>query len=353
MKDKAIETLRARFADHGTDVDPGTWEAISGKLSVVNGEVLRDTLQEKFNGHEAHVDPQVWTNISSQLGHGAMAGAAGSAGWWAAGIAATLIAGGALFFSLDTTPEALSVVPTTAPVEVATPPEETRNLPGTTASGTAIEAAPATTSAQPAPIAGNTTTAANTTRGSEVPTSKTEASPAAGTTHEPATPQSPEGTQVVNAILQDIVDQYVTSPIVVVTEKHVPPPTPEEMPTPEVHPHRDAVTEELSEPEPVSTGFEEVASPEILIPTAFSPNNDGANDEFKVSCREYQRATVRIFSATTNALVFSADNLESTWNGRMMNSGQPCEPGMYFYAVEVTGADGRTWSKGEVVRLFR
>lgn len=353
MKDKAIETLRARFADHGTDVDPGTWEAISGKLSVVNGEVLRDTLQEKFNGHEAHVDPQVWTNISSQLGHGAMAGAAGSAGWWAVGVAATLIAGGALFFSLDTTPETLSVVPTTAPVEAVTLPEETRNLAENPASGAAVEVAPTPASPEPAPVKGSTTTAASTTRGSEGPATKTEPSSTPGEAHESAAAKSPEGTQVVNAILQDIVDQYVTSPIVVVTEKHVPPPTPEEMPAPEVHPHHDAVTEEPSEPEPVSAGFEQVASPEILIPTAFSPNNDGANDEFKVSCKEYQRATVRIFSATTNALVFSADNLESTWNGRMMNSGQPCEPGMYFYAVEVTGADGRTWSKGEVVRLFR
>ena len=64
-------------------------------------------------------------------------------------------------------------------------------------------------------------------------------------------------------------------------------------------------------------------------------------------------AGLRIFSATNNSLVFSADNLEAKWNGRVLNSGQPCEAGMYFYALEVTGTDGRTWSKGEVVRLFR
>jgi hypothetical protein len=62
---------------------------------------------------------------------------------------------------------------------------------------------------------------------------------------------------------------------------------------------------------------------------------------------------VRIFSANSNAQVFAADNLATKWNGRVMNTGTPCEPGMYFYAMEVTGKDGKTWSKGEVVRLFR
>jgi hypothetical protein len=60
---------------------------------------------------------------------------------------------------------------------------------------------------------------------------------------------------------------------------------------------------------------------------------------------------VRIFSAKTNTLVFKSKDLEHAWDGKF--NGQLAEDGYYFYAVEVTGADGKVRSKGEVVRLFR
>lgn len=165
---------------------------------------------------------------------------------------------------------------------------------------------------------------------------------------------SPEGEKTVNTVLQDIVDNYVTSIDVVTTEPKVPPPSEEEMPSKTVHPQHDGPEPDQQEPaEPEVIEVVQAAALEVMIPTAFSPNGDGVNDELTVSVQNYQTATVRIFSASSNALVFSADNLEARWNGRMMNSGQACEPGMYFYALEVTDAEGRTWSKGEVVRLFQ
>ncbi|MFT3884341.1 MAG: gliding motility-associated C-terminal domain-containing protein [Flavobacteriales bacterium] len=89
----------------------------------------------------------------------------------------------------------------------------------------------------------------------------------------------------------------------------------------------------------------------MLIPNVFSPNGDGVNDKLVVTCNNCSSVEVRIFSASNNALVFKAHDLEHAWDGTMPN-GQ-VEDGYYFYAIETTGPDGRTRSKGEVVRLFR
>jgi len=69
MKER-FDDLAERFADHSVDVDPGTWNAISGKLAVANGSSLSALLQDKFAGHETAVDPQVWADLSPQWGHG-------------------------------------------------------------------------------------------------------------------------------------------------------------------------------------------------------------------------------------------------------------------------------------------
>ena len=350
MKDKFINTLAERFADHETSVAPGTWEAISGQMAFAGGETLRQALQEKFSGHEAPVDPHVWVGISNQLGHGAAAGVGSGAGLWAAGIAATLVAGGFLFYSLSGSEISTALpakpkepAPVMVDAAITSLPEATSGTLSTTSASIQSESKPL---AVPDPKLDQAAA-----KSPIVPLPKTGVDP---TLIDHTSSNSTEGPKVVMNVLQGIVDTYVTSAKVVVTEP-VPPPTQAEMPSKEVHPQHEeqtagdvAVQEEYLAP----VILEEV-SPEIFIPTAFSPNGDGANDEFTVSCKRYEKALVRIFSATNNSLVFSADNLEAKWNGRVMNSGQPCEPGMYFYALEVTGTDGRTWSKGEVVRLFR
>lgn len=355
MEDKLISQLQERFADHASAVDPGAWDAITHKLAVANGDVLRETLQQKFTGHEVEVGPQAWSNISNQLGHGAAAGTTSSIGWWAAGIAATVVAGAALVFSLKESP---------APPSQAEPPALVAEQPA--AATNTNDPAPLTTTTAPATQAAPTVsgTATDHTGTTTVPHQATNPNANAGAQRTPRTEPStapgknasdnttPEGERTVNAVLQDIVDHYVTSPVVVATEKQVPPPSQKEMPSQEVHVQRDvpdATEQEPAEPEA------QVPAPqlEVMIPTAFSPNGDGINDELIISVQNYQKAVVRIFSATSNALVFSADDLETRWNGRVMNSGQPCEPGMYFYALEITDNNGRTTSKGEVVRLFR
>lgn len=351
---KQLNDLAERFADHAVDVDPGTWNAISGQLAAAAGTGLREMLREKFTGHEAPVDPQAWANISSQLGHGAAA-AGTTATWLKVGLAATVVAGGLLVYSLvdDTKAPAVAETATvTAPVATPGPQKEQATTSATVVEETPLETnGPATaTRAAGTNNAPQATTASVPTATVERPTN--DDVPVAAPQQLP--PPTTEGTATVNAVLQDVVNNYVTSPVVVATEPQVPPPSQGEMPSAEVSPGGQPDVEEFLAEDPGATATQP-ATPEmtVLIPTAFSPNGDGTNDDLLISVRNYQKAAVRIFSASNNALVFAADNLEAAWNGRIMNTGQPCEPGMYFYALEITDENGRTWSKGEVVRLFR
>ncbi len=355
MKDPLFNSLAERFADHTMEVDPGTWSAISGQLAVASGSSLSGLLQEKFTGHEAPVDPQVWTNISSQLGHGAAAGVGSTAGWWAAGIAATLVAGSLLLYTMSDEPAAPALAEKasiTAPVAAEpTPVTEPALTDKLTES-----VIPEQTRNTPAPIVAQPTTprthlpAGDRSPETDVVSNGHETN---GEVEEPGDPSYPpakeQDKQFVATVLQDIVDNYVTSPAVVAKEKVIPPPVQDEMPGQTVHPYHDEPEPEFA-PEPEKPIAQEELA--VFIPTAFSPNGDFVNDELAVSVQNYEKAVVRIFSAANDRLVFSAENLETRWNGLLMNSGDRCEPGMYFYALEVT-AHGRTWSKGEVVRLFR
>jgi gliding motility-associated-like protein len=357
MMDPLFDNLAERFAGHEMDVDPGTWSAISGQLAVASGGSLSGLLQEKFAGHEAPVDPQVWTNISSQLGHGAAAGVGSTAGWWAAGIAATLVAGGLLVYNFTDEPAATDLAEKAQVAAPSAPEQQPVAQPFTTETASipsaSLTADVSTTSLAPVNPKKGASPAAK-----SVPNEKKSQASDLESLEEPEQLDpnhpmpTPEGKVAVKSALQGVVDNYMTSIDVVSSEPKVPPPSQEEMPSKAVHVQHDEP--ELDETEPDEPEIHP-AAPElaVMIPTAFSPNSDGVNDELVVTVQNYKNASVRIFSASSNALVFWADNLEARWNGTMLNSGQPCEPGMYFYALEVTGADGRTWTKGEVVRLFQ
>ncbi len=346
MKDKLIDTLQERFAHHEMGVDPSTWNAISGQLAAANGSALSDVLKDKFSGHEAPVDPHVWEAIHSQLGQGAATGGGVAAGWWAGGIAAALLVGGLFWFNAEQEPTA------------AVRPIPARAVP---ADRVTVEPTAAATQRPVTPVKDPEILA------EQLPATKAASKPAA-----PAnTPEPPVGQEVVSAVWQDLVKEnaaephfsdrveavpvYVAPPVELITPSTVQPNT---VPTP--HPNAPATgtdhrTDTEAEPEPAAESepeFVEPQQPQIYIPNVFSPQGDGVNDRLKVVGSHYQKVLVRIFSAQSNALVFRADNLDDQWNGRDMNN-VPCPEGYYFYAIEVTGADGTTTSKGEVVKLFR
>jgi gliding motility-associated-like protein len=171
-------------------------------------------------------------------------------------------------------------------------------------------------------------------------------------------PPSP-GAATVAAVLQNEVARVIADPKTPEPEKHevIPPPTSSEMPERGLTP---------AKPEPADqpvTGDDQADSklneeppkgePIIHIPNVFSPNNDGINDKLEVSATGVGgRVVVRVFSAKTEALVFTSSDVETSWDGRDLR-GTPCDEGFYFYAIELVGEDGRTYTKGETVRLYR
>jgi gliding motility-associated-like protein len=84
----------------------------------------------------------------------------------------------------------------------------------------------------------------------------------------------------------------------------------------------------------------------IFMPTAFTPNNDGANDYFSVfasgcvrkvaKMQLFNRWGVMVFSKTN----FVANNEKEGWDGMMNNTQLP--PDVYIYVIELELGDGKT-----------
>jgi len=66
----------------------------------------------------------------------------------------------------------------------------------------------------------------------------------------------------------------------------------------------------------------------VTFPTAFTPNNDGANDEFQAVGISITNFHLDIFDRW-GTLVFSADDISRGWDGMYKN--KPCPAGVYIY----------------------
>ena len=359
MEDKLIKELQARFTGHEAGVDPGLWEAISGQLAAATGTDLQEVLRDKFAGHEVEVDPQVWGKISARTGQGGATGGV-STSWIAGGLGAAALLGGLIWWA------STGGRPETAPVGAGSP---ALAVEAAAPIAEVVPAAEAATRSQ-APVAGTSGTV-------ETPSPAAAMPPAAPTTAD-------EGPRTVQEVLGALMEQNAAEPHFPDRPEPLPPAPakatdrddaspavqrpagstrPEDRPAPTatleaqdpvVQPAHGVAEEEAAEEmdEATDAGSGSAPAPQVFIPNVFSPQGDGINDKLKVVGTNFQKVSVRIISARSDAVVFRANNLDDQWNGRDMNN-VPCEEGYYFYAIEVTGRDGLTYSMGEVIRLFR
>lgn len=93
-----------------------------------------------------------------------------------------------------------------------------------------------------------------------------------------------------------------------------------------------------------------IGSSELLIPNAFSPNGDGINDEWKVSYRSLIDFKCRIFNRNGHEIFFF-DDPSSGWDGK--RNGKYVNPGVYYYVIEATGADGKKYKKTGDINILK
>lgn len=75
----------------------------------------------------------------------------------------------------------------------------------------------------------------------------------------------------------------------------------------------------------------------LYVPNAFSPNNDGINDEFKVYALGVKDINIKVFDRW-GELVFKTENINQGWDGTF--SGKLMYPQVFVYSVEITFLDG-------------
>ena len=101
----------------------------------------------------------------------------------------------------------------------------------------------------------------------------------------------------------------------------------------------------------------------IDAPNVFTPNGDGANDEFVVKFFSMKTVKFTIFNRWGKILhVWESNNIQgfyntkasvpqSVWNGKV--GGNMATPGVYFYVVEGEGRDGKKRRANGFFHLFR
>ncbi|WP_207493074.1 gliding motility-associated C-terminal domain-containing protein [Aridibaculum aurantiacum] len=89
---------------------------------------------------------------------------------------------------------------------------------------------------------------------------------------------------------------------------------------------------------------------EIIVPTAFTPNNDGRNDLIRpILYGVRQLKTFKIFNRW-GQIMYETNQMRSGWNGMFKGLQQP--PGTYVWIAEAIGVDGKNYStKGSFVLL--
>ena len=89
---------------------------------------------------------------------------------------------------------------------------------------------------------------------------------------------------------------------------------------------------------------------EVYIPTAFSPNNDGINDDLTVFVNNPVAFHLVIFNRYDQKVFESVDVLNK-WNGTYKNA--ECEVDNYVYVLDVTTANGKQHHKQGTITLLR
>ena len=90
----------------------------------------------------------------------------------------------------------------------------------------------------------------------------------------------------------------------------------------------------------------------MLVPNAFSPNDDGHNDIFRIIryLNVEELLDFKVFNRW-GQLIFETNDLRQGWDGTFKDV--PQELGVYAYVIRVLNRDGEKITKGGNVTLVR
>lgn len=91
--------------------------------------------------------------------------------------------------------------------------------------------------------------------------------------------------------------------------------------------------------------------PDTYIPSGFSPNGDGNNDEFTVYGTKLKSVSMRVFNRWGEKVFDSMDSQWASWDGTYMGVAQP--PSVYIYVVALTYLDGVKKTRDGTITLIR
>jgi gliding motility-associated-like protein len=90
---------------------------------------------------------------------------------------------------------------------------------------------------------------------------------------------------------------------------------------------------------------------ELLIPNAFTPNNDGQNDIFKIrNITDERLIDFKVFNRW-GTILFRSTDPNVGWDGT--NKGQPQPMGVYGYVIQIGYSDGYVETYKGTVTLIK
>lgn len=89
------------------------------------------------------------------------------------------------------------------------------------------------------------------------------------------------------------------------------------------------------------------------IPNVFTPNGDGSNDFFSfVHHENIEEMNIIVLNRWGN-VVYESSDADFSWNGRIMNSGEECTEGVYFYKATLKNTTSKETLESGYVQLIR
>ena len=77
----------------------------------------------------------------------------------------------------------------------------------------------------------------------------------------------------------------------------------------------------------------------LTVPNTFTPNGDGANDEFRVVYRSIKEFHIWVYNRW-GKLVYKSNDPSKGWDGNI--NGRPASAGAYYYVIRALGTDAET-----------